>query len=114
MRALIFAALLIATPAVADEPTSPPLRLSGGLICDTITQVASYLDNPAQIATTGQWPEGCGKLQGLSIGTVTLLAQYHTSTHIFQIVRYDFHDPELGIQYGYWGNPKPKNKGTPA
>lgn len=84
------------------------------MICDTVEQVAYFVENVKEVTRDGQWNEGCGQLQWQALGTVTKLPPIETATRRFQLVRYDFQNPELGTQYGIWGKPEPLNKGRPA
>lgn len=89
-------------PAPAEEVTSPPMIIQGGIICDTIEEVKVFIDSKGV-----ETPEGCGVLRSGALATVTLLEKYESNNYGFAIARYDFLTPPLAEQpqYGFWGNP---------
>lgn len=109
--ALLTAAIGTAAHSGPQQKTSPPIRLSGGLICDTLDQVVQQIDSfPSR-----EIVEGCGVLQGSLVGTVTPLGSYESKGKQYNLSRYDFlqRTPFGQIQFGYFGPPKVvESKGT--
>jgi len=108
LKSIAFA-LLIGGTAMADDKTSPPIYLTGGLICDTLDQAIEQVGK-----TRADVPvSGCGVLRGNLLGTVTILAPFETKTHRFTMARYDFLSGPLEgqSQFGYWGRPVPTQLG---
>ena len=106
MRKLIvtLALCLIAQNSLAEEgvpSTSPPMPLSGGLICDTLEQAIEAIQNPTTQV------DGCGILRGVRMGTVTPLPTFQHNGRVYRMVKYTFlGDPGFNpIQYGFYGRP---------
>lgn len=97
MKTLVLILPLLVTPALAQ--TSDPIRMSGGLICDTVEDVTTFIAT-FELNT-------CGRLLGSVVGTVTPLAKFSHNGKTYTIVKYDFgeHPAVPQIQYGWWGAP---------
>ena len=97
---LLMAAILLASTSIATAETSPPFAMSGGIICDTLDDVVTYLDT--EVANT------CGRLVTPTVGTVTILGTYVVVNLEYTLVRYDFISPANfnAVQYGWYGQPK--------
>lgn len=101
-RILALTVLILLGTLAKGEETSPPLRLSGGIICDTLDDVIATLESGTPAPT-------CGRLHGTHVGTVTPVVEYTANANVFNLVRYDFMpSPYLPpVQYGWFGKPVP-------
>lgn len=113
MRYLLLSMTLLMTyphMSVAEENTSPPIPLSGGIICDTLDDVIAVIER--------QPAETCGRLVIPAVGTVTPVVEYEAHGMKFYLVRFDFMNPRgfAPIQYGWFGKPQPipASLGAPA
>ena len=81
--------------------SSPPMPLSGGLICDTLEQAIEAIQNPQTQV------EGCGILRGTRMGTVTPLPVFQHNGRAYRMAMYTFlGDPGFKpVQYGFFGRP---------
>lgn len=109
---LTISAMAITTmglPAWSQEnPTSPPILMSGGIIYDTLEQAREFASNWK--TPTFRGVPGCGFLQGRAVGTVTMMEPLETSTNVYPMARYDFTAGPLKgqTQYGWFGRPTTK------
>lgn len=93
--------------------TSKPMVIGGGLICDTLEQAIEQIETTPRM----DFVDGCGRLDGRQVATVTPLAPLHHKGYVFPMVRFDFLSPvpwDNQVQYGFWGKPIKKTAETDA
>ena len=84
--------------------TSPPLVISGGIICDSLEQAVEQIDTFQ--SGDREWAEGCGQLVRPVLATVTLLGEQQIGQMVYQMAEFNFVGGQLPPQYGFWGPPQ--------
>ena len=106
--AAVFAAVaiaLFATPARSETVLAERTMGQGGLICDTEKEVAEFIELSEKTTPQAalQAVDGCGLLQRPVIMKVTLIDEVQTEKARYLIVKYEFPDDPIPVQYGIGG-----------